>query len=213
MRRVLIYKWADLLPTPPFLFSPIPNLHQSSLERREKIGLSGRNLFWRWFKGSGMTWCRVIGSHNPRVRVCGTICTISPELTSLFVGCIFFIGIVKEALKFLSVESSVSVLCLGLGSPSASPNSRAQLAFLIELCVAFNIVGQQYCSPSLNSVYSSFLIKEHTSVSIYDPVFTPEDIELFRSLQFQILSVSSSCLYNSSYRYLPSWTVHFSTIT
>jgi len=151
-----------------------------------------------------MTWCRVIGSHNPRVRVCGAICTISPELTSLFVGCIFLIGIVKEALKFLSAESSVSVLCLGLGSPSASPNSRAQLAFLVELCVAFNIVGQQCCSPGLNSVYSSFSIKEHTSVSIYDPVFTPEDIELFRSLQFQILSVSSSCLYNYFYRYLSS---------
>jgi len=99
-----------------------------------------------------MTWCRVIGSHSPRVRVCGAICTISPELTSLFTGCIF-LGIVKEALKFLSVESSVSVLCLGLGSPSASPNSRAQLAFLIELCVAFDIVGQQCCSPILKSFH------------------------------------------------------------
>lgn len=92
-------------------------------------------------------------------------------------------SIVKEALKFLSAESSVSVLCLGLGSPSASPNSRAQLAFLVELCVAFNI--------------------EHTSVSIYDPVFTPEDIELFRSLQFQILSNDEYLLPGLTICYMP----------
>jgi len=59
-------------------------------------------------------------------------------------------GIVKEALKFRSVKPSVSVLCLGLGSPSASPNSRAQLSFLIELCAALDIVSQEEKKRAVN---------------------------------------------------------------
>jgi len=60
------------------------------------------------------------------------------------------------------------VLCLGLGSPSSSPISRVQLAFLTELCSGLNI--------------------DHANVSIYDPVFTLEDLELFKRLRFQVLS-------------------------
>jgi len=67
---------------------------------------------------------------------------------------------------------------------------------------------------SYSEIVSPFsLIQDHTSVSIYDPVFTPEDIELFRSLQFQILSVRSSYFHVSSYHYLPSSTIHFLTTT
>ncbi|KAJ7275411.1 SRR1-domain-containing protein [Mycena haematopus] len=60
------------------------------------------------------------------------------------------------------------VLCLGLGSPSSSPNSRAQLAFLLEICKSVPI--------------------KHDNVSIYDPVFSAEDGALFEKLGFRMLS-------------------------
>ncbi|KAL9714755.1 hypothetical protein Ac2012v2_001413 [Leucoagaricus gongylophorus] len=92
-------------------------------------------------------------------------------------------SIVKEALKFRSVKPSVSVLCLGLGSPSTSPNSRAQLSFLIELCAALDI--------------------DHTSVSIYDPIFTPQDLQLFEWLHFQILPNDEYPLQGPTIGYMP----------
>ncbi|KAJ7899968.1 SRR1-domain-containing protein [Mycena olivaceomarginata] len=60
------------------------------------------------------------------------------------------------------------LLCLGLGSPSSSPNSRAQLAFLLEICKSIAI--------------------ENGNVSIYDPVFSEEDNALFQELGFRVLS-------------------------
>jgi len=60
------------------------------------------------------------------------------------------------------------ILCLGLGSPSSSPNSRAQLAFLLEIC-------------------KSTAIKPD-NVFIYDPVFSEEDDALFEQLGFRVLS-------------------------
>ncbi|KAF7367232.1 Translation machinery-associated protein 20 [Mycena sanguinolenta] len=60
------------------------------------------------------------------------------------------------------------LLCLGLGSPSSSPNSRAQLAFLLEMCKSVPI--------------------KHENVSIYDPVFSEEDNALFEQLGFRVLS-------------------------
>jgi hypothetical protein len=38
------------------------------------------------------------------------------------------------------VDSPVNVLCLGLGSPTSSRNSRAQLAFLLKFCDSLDIV-------------------------------------------------------------------------
>ncbi|KAJ7489871.1 SRR1-domain-containing protein [Mycena galericulata] len=63
--------------------------------------------------------------------------------------------------------SSSQLLCLGLGSPSSSPNSQAQLAFLLEICKAMGI--------------------EHANVSIYDPVFAEEDKTLFKQLGIRVL--------------------------
>ncbi|KAF7777564.1 hypothetical protein Agabi119p4_3636 [Agaricus bisporus var. burnettii] len=77
-------------------------------------------------------------------------------------------SIIRESLKpFPNEPSSFSVLCLGLGSPSASAISRTQLAFLMELCLALNI--------------------GYANVSLYDPIFSTEDLELFEELRFQIL--------------------------
>ncbi|KAJ7685026.1 SRR1-domain-containing protein [Mycena polygramma] len=59
-------------------------------------------------------------------------------------------------------SSPVAILCLGLGSPSSSPNSRAQLGFLLEICKSTGL--------------------EHANVSIYDPVFSEEDNTLFEQL-------------------------------
>ncbi|KAJ7694199.1 SRR1-domain-containing protein [Mycena rosella] len=68
------------------------------------------------------------------------------------------------------------VLCLGLGSPSDSPNSRFQLAFLLELCHSMDI--------------------EHGDVSVYDPVFSEEDDALFEELQMGVLSENKEGRYS-----------------
>ncbi|KAJ7219120.1 SRR1-domain-containing protein [Mycena pura] len=70
----------------------------------------------------------------------------------------------------LATRSSApsKILCLGLGSPSSSPNSRAQLALLLEICKATAI--------------------EHCNVSVYDPVFTEEDDVLFKHLDIRMLA-------------------------
>ncbi|KAJ6496518.1 SRR1-domain-containing protein [Mycena vitilis] len=63
-------------------------------------------------------------------------------------------------------SSPVAILCLGLGSPSSSPNSRAQLGFLLEICKSTGL--------------------EHANVSIYDPVFSEEDNTLFEQLGLRL---------------------------
>ncbi|KAJ7098080.1 SRR1-domain-containing protein [Mycena belliarum] len=72
--------------------------------------------------------------------------------------------------EHLTVHSlfPVQVLCLGLGSPSSSPNSRFQLGFLLEICKSMHI--------------------EHANVSVYDPVFSKEDSALFEELGMRLLS-------------------------
>ncbi|EPT05905.1 hypothetical protein FOMPIDRAFT_1021076 [Fomitopsis schrenkii] len=55
-----------------------------------------------------------------------------------------------------------NVLCLGLGSPSASRDARAQLAFLLTLCEDLRI--------------------DRAHVSVYDPVFAEDDIALLDAL-------------------------------
>ncbi|KAG6831295.1 hypothetical protein H0H92_011502 [Tricholoma furcatifolium] len=74
-----------------------------------------------------------------------------------------------QILREMIASSSTpeDILCLGLGSPSSSPNARAQLAFLLATCEHFAI------SPA--------------HIFLYDPVFTPEDHALFGSLQFNVL--------------------------
>ncbi|KAF4603921.1 hypothetical protein EYR40_001095 [Pleurotus pulmonarius] len=64
--------------------------------------------------------------------------------------------------------TSPAVVCLGLGSPSSSRDAIAQLGFLLQLCHCCNI------SPE--------------KVSLYDPVFTEADKELFVAYQFDVLS-------------------------
>ncbi|KAF9009426.1 SRR1-domain-containing protein [Cyathus striatus] len=68
--------------------------------------------------------------------------------------------------------SSPNVLCLGLGSPATSHNARVQLAFLTELCDRLNI--------------------ERDRVSVYDPIFTAEDLSLINELQIRALSENRS---------------------
>ncbi|KAJ7738512.1 SRR1-domain-containing protein [Mycena maculata] len=71
--------------------------------------------------------------------------------------------------------TSSQILCLGLGSPSSSPNSRAQLAFLLEICKAMGI--------------------EHVNVSVYDPVFSEEDDALFEQLRIRVLTENNEGRY------------------
>ncbi|KAJ6630662.1 SRR1-domain-containing protein, partial [Mycena sp. CBHHK59/15] len=74
--------------------------------------------------------------------------------------------ILQDYLTAHSLSSS-EILCLGLGSPSTSPNSRAQLGFLLEIC--------------------EFLSIGTVNVSVYDPVFSEEDNALFEQLHIRIL--------------------------
>lgn len=75
--------------------------------------------------------------------------------------------IVEESLSVVSLASP-HVLCLGLGSPSISANARVQLGFLLEICDHLKI--------------------NRANVSVYDPVFTPEDMSLFEELKIQLLA-------------------------
>ncbi|PBK96686.1 SRR1-domain-containing protein [Armillaria gallica] len=69
------------------------------------------------------------------------------------------IQIVQESSSAVHNDKCLDVLCLGLGSPCSSPNSRAQLAFLLLICKSLNI--------------------DRSRVSLYDPVFTEEDLCFF----------------------------------
>ncbi|KIJ69354.1 hypothetical protein HYDPIDRAFT_105955 [Hydnomerulius pinastri MD-312] len=75
--------------------------------------------------------------------------------------------LVRMALRKARIKPQ-NVLCLGLGSPSSSRDARAQLAFLNRLCAFADI--------------------DSTNVSVYDPVFTDADRELFRVLGMQCLA-------------------------
>ncbi|OSD02870.1 hypothetical protein PYCCODRAFT_1366940 [Trametes coccinea BRFM310] len=63
---------------------------------------------------------------------------------------------IEEA--FAASDAAPEVLCLGLGSPASSRDARAQLAFLLAACDDLSI--------------------DRTRVSVYDPVFTDEDLQL-----------------------------------
>lgn len=83
--------------------------------------------------------------------------------------------LLQEALKrlgsFTNDSTGVHILCLGLGSPNASVNARMQLALLLDICDALSIKPSQ--------------------VSIYDPVFSEEDLEFLKRLEFDLLSEAS----------------------
>ncbi|KAI0646859.1 SRR1-domain-containing protein [Trametes meyenii] len=63
---------------------------------------------------------------------------------------------------FAPSDDAPGVLCLGLGSPAASRDARAQLALLLAACDDLSI--------------------DHTKVSVYDPVFAAEDVQLLAHL-------------------------------
>ncbi|KAI0374679.1 SRR1-domain-containing protein, partial [Pilatotrama ljubarskyi] len=71
----------------------------------------------------------------------------------------------RESLEeaFVASDAAPDVLCLGLGSPASSRDARAQLAFLLAACDDLSI--------------------DRTKVSVYDPVFAKEDLELLARLK------------------------------
>ncbi|KAM5539074.1 hypothetical protein V8D89_007297 [Ganoderma adspersum] len=72
----------------------------------------------------------------------------------------------EEAFAF-NARATPNVLCLGLGSPSSSRDARAQLAFLLTVCDDLRIT--------------------RTNVSVFDPVFTDQDNQLFTQLGLTVL--------------------------
>ncbi|KAJ8078722.1 sensitivity to red-light reduced protein [Marasmius tenuissimus] len=76
--------------------------------------------------------------------------------------------IILSSIPF-DTKEPFSLVCLGLGSPSSSPISRAQFAFLLYLC---------------DSLHLTTLSR----VSLYDPVFTDEDHKLFEDHGFSMSS-------------------------
>ncbi|KAK0459564.1 SRR1-domain-containing protein [Desarmillaria tabescens] len=81
------------------------------------------------------------------------------------------IQIVRESSGAIHNNGCPDVLCLGLGSPCSSPNSRAQLAFLLLICKSLNI--------------------DHSRVSLYDPVFTEEDLCFFAEQKLKVLPTNN----------------------
>ncbi|KAF8626253.1 hypothetical protein AX15_004931 [Amanita polypyramis BW_CC] len=75
--------------------------------------------------------------------------------------------IIDESLGDLKIPFA-TVICLGLGSPSSSQNARVQLAFLLEICDHLSI--------------------ERHMVSLYDPIFSREDLSLLEGLRLTVLS-------------------------
>lgn len=90
------------------------------------------------------------------------------ELASLLEDSVWLgtiIETIQNAIESRDWEESPSILCLGLGSPSVSRASRMQLSLLHEICNRLNM-------PS-------------SAVSLYEPVFTPDDITGLQQLGFE----------------------------
>ncbi|CAL1704167.1 unnamed protein product [Somion occarium] len=85
--------------------------------------------------------------------------------------------LIRESLHLLSVTSP-EVLCLGLGSPAAYRDPRAQLVFLLEV--------------------SDDLSLDRSNISVYDPVFTEEDERLLDDIRN-----AAYALPNPSIAYMP----------
>ncbi|KAG7452665.1 SRR1-domain-containing protein [Guyanagaster necrorhizus] len=82
------------------------------------------------------------------------------------------IQIVRDSFSAVHNDECPDVLCLGLGSPCSSPNSRAQLAFLLLICKSLNI--------------------DRSRVSLYDPVFTEEDLCYFEEQKLNVFQNNES---------------------
>ncbi|KAK7467085.1 hypothetical protein VKT23_004145 [Stygiomarasmius scandens] len=80
--------------------------------------------------------------------------------------------IILDTLDKTAWKTTSRVICLGLGSPSNSSISRAQLGFLLDVCNVLKIA--------------------YTKVTVYDPVFTEEDRALFNGFEFQTPPSSES---------------------
>ena len=83
-------------------------------------------------------------------------------------------------------------LCLGLGSPVFSRNSRAQLDTLLSICKQYDIVSNwslRLSCSNTNQLHPLFLLKRHEDVTIADPAFHPEDVEGLNALGFVVTSV------------------------
>ncbi|KAF9818892.1 hypothetical protein IEO21_02430 [Rhodonia placenta] len=80
--------------------------------------------------------------------------------------------LLRDALASLRL-SAHRVLCLGLGSPAASRDARAQLAFLLAVCDDLSL--------------------DRTHISVYDPVFTADDTRLLDALGVHRLAENRAC--------------------
>lgn len=123
-------------------------------------------------------WSLAAGLHIVNVRLLpartGLTCHIEMKSAELL----------RDSLNQISF-TALSILCLGLGSPTSSRDARAQLAFLVQLCDTLNIV----CTPlHIRAQYQTVsCVQKRQDVFIYDPVFTGEDVILLCDLQFQTL--------------------------
>ncbi|KAF9264732.1 hypothetical protein L218DRAFT_200346 [Marasmius fiardii PR-910] len=91
------------------------------------------------------------------------------------------------------------IICLGLGSPSLSPISRAQYSFLLNLCnssrlcvrflVSVNSSWRPLLATGMGGPLAHICSKKPSNISLYDPVFSDEDCGLF---EVHGLSVSSA---------------------
>lgn len=88
-------------------------------------------------------------------------------------------------------EPQIEVLCLGLGSPTSSRDSRAQLAFLIHICKTFSIVRGLLPHRFSSSRGSS---QSRRRVSLYDPKFTEDDVSLMTDLELRCLTENKACV-------------------
>ncbi|KAI0807220.1 SRR1-domain-containing protein [Fomes fomentarius] len=79
------------------------------------------------------------------------------------------IHMLRESLKeaFPSSDVTPDVLCLGIGSPSSSRDARAQLALLLAACDDLHI--------------------ERTKLSVFDPVFAEQDLQLLAQCGLTLL--------------------------
>ncbi|KAH9951398.1 hypothetical protein B0H21DRAFT_280471 [Amylocystis lapponica] len=88
----------------------------------------------------------------------------------------------RDTLAFLPSQP-LGILCLGLGSPSGSPDARAQLVFLLAVCDDLSIVCISVLVPrDITRSTRARASQDRAKVAVYDPVFTEQDIELLDTL-------------------------------
>ncbi|KAF8911160.1 SRR1-domain-containing protein, partial [Gymnopilus junonius] len=104
-----------------------------------------------------------------------------------------FVEILENSWNTFSAAPPSAILCLGLGSPTASQNARIQLAFLTETCKLLNVA--------------------HSAISIYDPVFTQEDTAfLEKELQMTVLSKENARFISLAFTQSANYTLTVPTL-